>query len=169
MNVFGLKQVVITDSAGANPVTLPAGMVLRVQESYEDADFTAEGLRVAQRALLTGLEWDIEAGGISLDAWAKLTGRSKTTQSLPQGSGGTTYTLAATSAIAVPYVRVYGRSIADDAAGDLHVKIYRAKVTGLEGTFREGEFWVSACRGVAVYDSSGALWDFVQHTYAVGI
>lgn len=169
MNVFGLKQVVIRDIAGTIAVALPASMVFRFQEVYEHAEFLAEGQRVAARSMLVGLEWEIEAGGISLDAWALLTGRTKTTQSHPPAQGGTSYYLMAARAAEVPYVRFYGRSIGDDATGDVHARIYRAKVTGMEGTFREGEFWVSACRGVALFDGSGALYDFVEHQYTISI
>lgn len=169
MNIFGLKQVVITDDDGTDPVALPAGMILHVSEVYDNAEFLAEGRRVAARALLTGLEWELEAGGISLDAWAKITGASITAQTLPQAQGGNTYTLSRDSAASPPYVRVYGRSIGDDGQGDVWVKLYRAKITALEGTMREGEFLITACRGVAVFNSSGALYDVVEHQYAVAI
>jgi hypothetical protein len=60
----------------------------------------------------------------------------------------------------MPYLRIAGRAVAADG-GDIIARLYRCKVEALEGTFRDGEFWVSYAKGVAVTNGS-LVYEFVQ-------
>lgn len=159
---FGLRQLMTYDTAGANAVALPAGMVLRFSERLATTEFFAEGELVTVRTVLVAVDWELEAGGISLAAWARLTGRTAS-------ESGTTpnriTTLTAANGDEFPYFRVYGRSIGD-AGDDLRCQILNAKVTSIEGTLRAGQFLVSSCAGVGVQNASGQVYQVVQRETA---
>lgn len=159
MNVFGLREVKLTDTSGGSATFLPAALLLAFRERVTTEEFAAAGKLVAVRSFVAALEWDLEAGGIDLWAWGMLTGRNPT---------GTTTQTWARGADEFPYFRIYGRS-AGDTGGDVHGVIYRAKVTHLEGSMRQGEYLVTACAGIAVPDSAGKLYDFFQHATAVSL
>jgi hypothetical protein len=132
---FGLRQVVITDENGANAVALPRGLLLHVTPRIEVAEFAVEGVLVGAAAMVAGADWEVEAGGISLEAWARLTGLTLT------AAGSTpnrTWSMAATGGAVFPYCRIYGRAVGDGAADDVYCRLYRAKLVSLEGTFRRG-------------------------------
>lgn len=155
---FGLRQVVITDENGANAVALPRGLLLTVTPRMEAAEFGVNGVLVGAVTMVTGADWEVEAGGISLEAWARLTGLTLT------AAGSTpnrTWSMAAGAGAVFPYCRVYGRAVGAVGTDDVYCRLYRCKVTSLEGTFRRGEFWITSCAGVAVKHASGVL-EFVQ-------
>jgi hypothetical protein len=52
-----------------------------------------------------------------------------------------------------------GRAVSD--VGDVLVRLYRCELEALEGTFRDGEFWVTYAKGVAVSDGTN-VWQFAQ-------
>ena len=99
----------------------------------------------------------VGAGGISLEALAKLVGGA----AVQAGSApGRTLTLSQDAGAAMPYLRIAGRALAAEG-GDVCARLYRCKVQALEGTFRDGEFWVSYAKGVAVSNGTIAF-EFVQ-------
>ena len=69
----------------------------------------------------------------------------------------------------MPYFAIYGKVISDDCASDIHCKIWKAKMTSLEGRFQEGEFWVTSCSGIAIDDGSNGIFDFVQNETAAAL
>lgn len=162
---FGLRQVKLTDTAGGAVVYLPAAMMLHFTEKTQSADFAADGVWVAARTMPVGVEWELEAGGISLEAYAKMTGRTATAVGVApnrtvtmNGDGGTDF----------PYFRIYGQAV-DDVTGDVHCVIYRCKVQEIEGTLRNGEFFVTSCAGIGVDDATNGLFQFVQHETKVAL
>lgn len=160
LKAFGLRQLKLTDTSGSNPITLPAAMTFRFVENIKSENFVAADVLVAAKTFTESVSWDVEHGAISLAAWAFMTGRT------PIAAGTTpnqTLTLnAATEAF--PYFRVYGKSLGD-GSDDIHCVIYRCKVTKIEGSFRDKEFWISKCSGVAVKSAanSNRFYQFVQH------
>lgn len=161
---FGLRELKITNADGSGVVALPSALILHVSPRIVAAEFTAEGVVVGASATVAAVEWEIEAGGISLEALAKLVGDSAASAgSAPNRS----LTLSVDAGAAFPYVRIYGRAVGE-GNDDIHCKLWRCKLTDIEGTFRVGEFWVTSAAGVAVQSASG-LWDFVQHETGVGL
>lgn len=159
---FGMRQLITYDSAGANAIALPVGMMLRFAERLATIEFTAEDEVVALRSRLVGVDWELEAGGISLAAWARLTGRTAT-------ESGTTpnriTTLTASNGDDFPYIRIYGRSVGD-SGDDLRCQILNAKVTSIEGTLRDGQYVVTSCAGVGLQNGSGQVYQVVQRETA---
>jgi len=160
---FGLRQIALYDTAGANKLLLPAALMMHVTPLLETARFEADGRLVGAAGFVTGAEWEMEAGGISLEALAKLTGGSANQVG---STPNRTLTLSQDARAQMPYLRIAGRAVSD--AGDVICRLYRAKVESLEGTFRDGEFWVTYCKGVAV--SNGTIvYEFVQQETAAAL
>jgi hypothetical protein len=153
---FGIRELKLFNADGSGGLALPRAMMMHVTPLLETARFDADGRLVAAATFVAGAEWEIEAGGISLEALAKLLGMSESLSGLTPNR---TLTLSPTISAYVPYLRVYGRAISD--AGSIHCRLFRCKVEAMEGTFRETEFWVTYVKGVAVSSSYGVL-EFVQ-------
>jgi hypothetical protein len=160
---FGLRQIALYDSAGANKVLLPAALMLHVTPLLQSARFEADGRMVGAASFVTGAEWELEAGGISLEALARLTGDTATEAGTTPGR---TLTMATAAGDAMPYVRIYGRAVSD--TGGVLCRLYRCKVEAMEGTFRDGEFWVTYAQGVAVSDGT-RVFEFVQQETAAAL
>lgn len=161
---FGLRQVRITSADGSAAVTLPYGLMLHVTPRIEVAEFFAEGVVVGAATRAVAAEWELEAGGISLEALAKLTGL---TAAAAGSAPNRTLTLNTAAGAQFPYIRIYGRA-AGDGADDIYCRLYRAKLTSIEGTFRRGDFFITSCAGVAVANSNG-LYEFVQRETGAAI
>ena len=161
---YGLRQVALYSADGTGKVLLPVAMMMHVTPLLESARFEAEGRLVGATSFVSGAEWELEAGGISLEALAKLVGGV----AVQAGSApGRTLTLSLDAGDAMPYLRIAGRAVGSDA-GDVICRLYRCKVETMEGTFRDGEFWVSYAKGVAVSNGSVAV-EFVQQETAAAL
>lgn len=162
---FGLRNVVLVNAAGSAYVNLPAGQTLTFGERVVSEELPGNDAVSAVVSISDAVEWELEAGGISLEAYALMTGRT------PTESGTTpnrTNTLLARAQAAFPYFKIYGKAI-DDGVGDIHVKIPKAKIVDtIEGEFANGKFWVTKCKGLAV-DNGTALFEFVQNETAASL
>lgn len=160
---FGIRQIALYDASGANKVLVPAALMLHVTPLIQTARFEADGRLTGAAGFVAGAEWEFEAGGISLEALAKLTGDAASqTGTTP----GRVLTLSAAAGDAMPYLRIYGRAVAD--TGDVACRLLRCKLEALEGTFRDGEFWVTYAKGVAVSNGS-AVYEFAQQETAAAL
>lgn len=160
---FGIRQIALYDAAGANKVLLPAALMLHVTPLLQSARFEADGRLVGAASFVAGADWELETGGISLEALARLTGDTAVTAG---STPGRTLTMSVQAGDAMPYVRIAGRAISD--TGDVFCRLYRCKVEALEGTFRDGEFWVTYAKGVAVSDGT-RVFEFVQQETAAAL
>ena len=168
---YGMRDVKIKvlDAADApgSAVDLPNMQTLSFGETEEYETLRGDDGVVAIRGNGAVVNWTLEAGGISLAAWAILSGGTIT-------STGTTpalkKTLAKIKTTSKPYFQAEGQSISD-SGGDFHVLLYKCRCTGnLEGEMADGKFWISKCDGQAVPSSVGdALYDFIQNETAVAI
>jgi len=158
---FGLREVKLTNLDGSGAIALPAAMMMHFTERIQTEEFFSEGMLLAARSFTVGVDWELEAGGISLAAYAKLTGRSAVDAGTTPNR---TVTLTAVNGAEFPYIRIYGRAT-DDGTGDIHAKLYQCKLTAIEGTFRQNQFWVTSCAGVAVSGAAG-FYQFIQHESA---
>lgn len=154
---FGIRQIVLYNADGTGAVALPVALMMHITPVFEAARFVADGVGVGAASMITSLEWELESGGLNLDAYAKLLG-------LSVANAGTapnrTQTLSVGAGLELPYLRISGRAVSD--AGDgMAVKLYRAKLESLEGTFRRGDFYVTSCAGIAVKHSTLGLFDLV--------
>jgi hypothetical protein len=157
---FGLRDIKLVSIPGGTQVDLPYGMTMTFKEVLTSGELRGDDATQAIVAITDKLEWELEAGGISLEAWAVLTGRSITLT----GSGAAEInTMTGAAGDIYPYFRLYGQSVGD-GADDVHILVYKAKCTGaIEGEFKDGEFWVTKASGVAVDDGSNGVYDIVQN------
>jgi hypothetical protein len=163
---FGIRDIKITNIAGTTQVDLPVGQVLTFGERVKSGELSGDDKTQSVVAFADAVEWDLEAGGISLEAYALMTGRTATEAGTTPSQ---TNTLSGSGAEAFPYIKIYGKALGD-GTDDIHVKIWKAKVTGgIEGSFKDGEFWVTKCSGVAIDDGSNGIWDFVQNETATAL
>jgi len=161
---FGLRELKIVSQDGTGAIALPVALMLHFTERVQKEEFTAEGVLVASRSFCVGLDWELEAGALDLAVYAKLTGRSAATAGITPNR---TVTLDGNTGVDFPYVRIYGRAVGDAGTDDIHCKLFKAKLAAIEGTFRNGQFWVTSCAGVAVPDITFGVYEFVQHETAV--
>lgn len=160
---FGLREVVLYNEDGTLAVALPRAMMFHFTPLLDTYVATVEGLMVGINSRLAGFEWEIEGGGLSLEAFAKLTGD---TTSLTGSTPNRVLTMSQDAGDAMPYLRVYGRALSDEG-GQARIRVYKAKLTAIEGTFRNREFWVTYSKGVAVKGTNPLYEVAQQETSAV--
>ena len=76
---FGLRDLKLTKIDGSVQVDLPYGMTLSFKERVTSGELRGDDATVSIVAITDAAEWSIEAGGISLEAYALMTGRSVVT------------------------------------------------------------------------------------------
>jgi hypothetical protein len=151
---FGLRDVKFVALDGMDSADLPASRTLSFTERVMSAEFTGDDELQGVVTIPIGCEGDLEAGGISLEAYALITGHSLT-------PGGSSDLLEGDSS-SFPYFKIYGKSV-DDEGGDVHCKILKAKLTeALQGEFKYGEFFVNKMKFVGV-KVGGKAFEFVAN------
>ena len=151
---FGLREVLFMDMDSLVAANLPASRTLSFTERVMSAEFTGDDELQGVVTIPIGCEGDLEAGGISLEAYSLITGHT-----LTPGTGLDTLEGDASS---FPYFKIFGKSV-DDEGGDIHCKILKAKLTeALQGEFKYGEFFVNKMKFVGV-KVSGKAFEFVQN------
>ena len=151
---FGLRDIKLTSLDGATQVDLPASRTLSFKERVMTGEFTGDDELQGIVTIPIGCEGSLESGGISLEAYALMTGHTLT-------AGVGLDTLEGDSS-SFPYFKIYGKSV-DDEGGDVHCKILKAKLTSaLEGEFKYGEFFVNSMSFVGV-KVSGVAFEFVAN------
>ncbi len=162
---FGLRDVKLTNIGGTSQVDLPASMKLSFSERISSSELRGDDVTKAVVAFADAVEWELEAGGISLEAYALMTGRTVTTAGV---SPNETKTMPGSAGDAFPYFKIYGKSLGE-GNDDIHCKLFKCKVTELEGEFGDGEFFVTKCSGIAVDDGTNGIFEFVQNETATAL
>lgn len=144
---FGLRQITLVPLPSGSAVVLPAALTLSFSESLISGELRGDDAVQAIAAITDKIEWSLEAGGLSFEAIKVMTGRTI-------AASGTTPSQKNTLTIAagdtMPYFKIYGKIVNDDGS-DVHCLLHKCKLTGgLEGEFKEGEFYIQKCEGVAI-------------------
>ena len=146
---FGLRDVKIklwTDGALGSATDLPDSQIFKFADSATFKEMRGDDTVSAIKESEQKIEWELEAGGISLDAYKILCGGTIAT------SGTTPNAIQAfkkKSTDTRPYFLVEGQAISE-SGGDFHGRVFKAKCTGLDGQLGDGEFWISKCKGEAI-------------------
>jgi len=143
---FGLREIKLV--RGATVVSLSAAIELKFKENLVGGRLRGNDSIKASVAFGDNIEWDLSAGGIPLDGYAVMTGRTMTTTGTTP-SRVTTGTLKAGDVM--PYFKIYGKAIGP-SGDDTHAKMFNCKLDadGLEGSFKDGEFVVVKCKGISL-------------------
>lgn len=164
LKVFGLREVKLVGAASS--VSLNAAQTLTFKERVKGGELSGNDKTLSVASASDAVEWELEEGGISMAAYALMTGRTAT---LAGTTPDQTVTLNADANTSFPYFKIYGRSIGD-GTDNVHVKIYKAKLTsGMEGQFADGEFFVTKCSGIAIDDGSVGIYDIVHNETAAAL
>ena len=167
---FGLRDVKITPIT--NPATealgtamdLPASRTMSFTETEDYEELRGDDKVITARGMGASVDWELEAGGISLDCYAAIAGGTLTTT-------GTTPNqvkkVAKKATDARPFFRAEGQALSD-SGGDVHVVLYRCRATGdIEGEFSDGSFYLTTCSGQAFPSQAvatvDALYDIIYN------
>lgn len=160
---FGLRDIKLTNAAGTTQVDLPSAMKMTFRERLTSGEMRGDDVTKSVVAITDALEWELEAGGISLEAYALMSGR---TVSSAGTTPNRTVTLTGVAGDNYPYFKIYGKSVGDIGTDDIHVLILKAKLTSpIEGEFSDTNFFVTKCGGVAI-DNGTKIFDIVQNETA---
>lgn len=167
---YGIRDIKVTpinaDGSLGTPVDLPVAQTLSFSEAEEFQELRGDDRVWAVHGQGPTVEFDLEAGGISLEAWQVMTGGDLS----ELGATPTqTKSLTKKTTHSRPYFRIEGQAI-NDVYGDTHVVIYKAKVTeNLEGEFADGEFFVTSCSGQGIGNEDDNLYTFTWNETAESI
>ena len=151
---FGLRDILLVSMDNENSADLPSSRTLSFTERVMSAEFTGDDELQGVVTIPIGCEGNLEEGGISLAAYALMTGHTLTT-----GVGETTLDADSSS---FPYFQIFGKSV-DDEGGDIHCHIRKAKITeALQGEFKYGEFFMTKMKFVGVR-VNGTAFEFVAN------
>ncbi len=171
---FGLRDIKIipyTDLTATElddtMVDLPFARSLEFTEAEEFEDLRGDDQLVTSHGSGPSVEFELESGGVSLEAWSALSGGEVTVTGV---TPNVIQTFRKKVTDQKPFFCMIGQSVSD-SGGDLHCIIYRARVTdSLEGTFEDQSFFMTACEGKGFgswrldpADELGTVYDFVQH------
>ena len=146
---YGLREVKLTPLGvgGATPGTaikLPIARTFEFSDTEEFNQLRGDDGVAASHGNGTVVNWSLESGGISFEAYAAMAGGTVTTTGVTP-SVVKTYSKKVTDAR--PYFKVRGRSLGD-TGGDVHGLVYRCKATGdIGGSFGDGEFFLTSAEG----------------------
>jgi hypothetical protein len=159
---FGLREIVLTNIAGTVQVTLPAARTLKFSERIAGDELLGDDAVQEAVALSRAVDWEMEAGGISLEAYALMTGRTATEAG---STPNQTNTLTGEAGDVFPYFKIYGKAIGA-STDNTHCKLYKCKLLGtIEGSFQLDSFFMTSCKGIALTNGT-KIFEFVQNETA---
>ncbi|MGE3487450.1 MAG: fibronectin type III domain-containing protein [Nitrospira sp.] len=168
---FGIRDIKVipyTDMTATvlddTMVDFPYARTLSFTESEDFEDLRGDDQLVTSHGSGAWIEFEIEGGGISLEALAVLNGGTVTASGIAPNR---TKRYRKRITDVKPWFCIIGQSVSD-SGGDLHTIIYRAKITdNIEGEFADQEFFMPTASGKG-YGSwrpgleYGTLYDFLQ-------
>ena len=171
---FGLRDVKVfpidDDGNVGSGVDLPAAQTFSFKEAETYEILKGDDLNLASHGGGPTVTWELESGGISLEAYQVIMGGSIATAGVSPNLVKT-YTKGALDQR--PYFQVEGQAISD-SGGDMHCVVFRCKADGgFDGSFANAKFWVSKATGTGFGNvQTGGdlkLYEFVQNETATAI
>lgn len=165
---YGIRDIKLTPLTAAGvlgtAMDLPNARTLSFEEAEDFEELRGDDKIVATRGQGASVSWELEAGGISLEAYAVLNGGTVALSGVAPAQVKK-YVKKATDAR--PEFKVEGQALSE-SGGDFHCIIWRCKATeGVEGEFSDGGFFLTAASGSALPSKTTAqidsLYDFVQN------
>lgn len=154
---------------GSTSIDLPNMQTFSFSETEEFQELRGDDRVVTTRGQGAQVEWEIEAGGISLQAWSVFSGGEILESGL---SPNRSVTCRKRGTQPRPYFRMEGQ-VMSDSGGDVHGIVYRCRANDtIEGEFADGEFFVTSGSGVGLPlldEDFDLLYDIVQNETPVSI
>jgi len=149
---YGVRDIKLTQYTdalgmvlGTTSVDLPYIQTLNFTEAEEFSELRGDDKMITTRGRGAMVNWDLEAGGISAQAWAIFSGGSVIESGLTPNR---IVQLLKKSTQSRPWCRIDGKIISD-SGGDVLVRIYRCRANGDIGVnFADGEFTTTSVSGV---------------------
>lgn len=174
---YGLREVKVTPYTDATRTTLagssikfPNMQTFTFSETEEFNELRGDDKLVAVHGSGASVEWELEGGGMSMEAMAAIYGGTVTTTGVTPNQIKTWDKLETDIR---PYFKVRGRAISD-SGGDVHTVIHACKATDdMEGEYADGEFWLSKAKGQGlgslVVADLGKVYSFIQNETATAV
>jgi hypothetical protein len=161
---FGIRDIKVTPITSTGTlgtmVDLNNAQTFSFGESEDYSELRGDDSVVAKRGNGPTVEFTLEAGGITLEAYVVMNGGTLTVA----GTGATlkkTYKKRKNDSR--PYFYTEGQAISE-SGGDFHAVVYKCIADGsLEGELKDTEFWVTKCEGTGIGNANGDLYDFVEN------
>lgn len=168
---FGLRDVKIApidpDGTIGTMVDLPNAQTMSFSEKEDYTELRGDDKVVAKRGNGATVDWELDSGGISLEAYVIMNGGLLTTSGVTPATVKT-YTKKTTDAR--PDFWAEGQAMSE-AGGDFHMVLDRCKADGgIEGELNDGEFWVTQASGTGIGKASDdSLYSFVDNETTTAI
>lgn len=170
---YGLRDIKIATLVGATKgplVDLPNARTLSFSESEEFEELRGDDKVVTSRGSGAAVTWELESGGIALEAYIILNGGTLTESGVTPNA---IKKYSKKSTDSRPYFFLEGQAISD-SGGDFHARLYRCKSTdGVEGELADGSFWLTSASGIALGSLEAGvedvIYEFVQNETATAI
>lgn len=168
---YGLRDVKVTPYLAngdlGSPVDFPNARTLSFEESEDFEELRGDDRVVAQRGQGPTVSWELEGGGISLEAYVAINGGTLTVAGV---APNTVKTYNKKGGDSKPRFKVEGQALSE-SGGDFHQVLYNAKATdGVSGEMADGAFWLTGASGTAIADpETDDLYDFVENQVATPI
>lgn len=147
---YGLRDVKVAtlDAAGVKgtSVDLPNAQTLEFQETTTTQTLRGDDSVVAQRTTVEAVEWTLDSGGISFEAYVIIAGGTIASTGV---TPNVVKTWSRLGTDAYPDFWLAGQAMSE-SGGDHHTIIHRAKANQISGTHQDGEFWVSHAEGTGI-------------------
>jgi hypothetical protein len=155
---WGIKEIKL--KRNSTVVELPASMTLKFKEKFVSARGRGGNALRALAAAPDGVEWEMSALGLDLEAYALIRGLTVVETGVTPNQ---VKTLSSSNTNNIPYFDIYGRALGV-GNDDIHYHIINAKLTeGLDAPFEDGKLTESALKGEALD------WEMVQNETATEI
>jgi hypothetical protein len=164
-------KVATLDNAGVRGalVDLPAAQTLEFTEETSSQVLRGDDSVVAQRVTIDNVNWTMDSGGISFEAYTVIAGGEVSSTGVTPNVVKKWRRMGTDS---YPDFYLEGQSMSE-SGGDHHMVFHRAKATQISGTFQDQEFFVAHAEGNAIATLTaanvGAVWDMVANETATAI
>lgn len=163
---YGLSDIKLTSIDGVTQVDLPAATKLTFKERVKSAEGVGDDMLSVVVSVREGVEWELEATGLPLEALAIIYGTTTSTTGVTPDQ---VKTLENHGAVRLPYFKIYGKSLGE-GDDDVHCIIYKAKVTeGLDAPMEYGNLQMTKIKGIAIDDGTNGVYDWVQNETATAL
>jgi hypothetical protein len=167
---YGLRDVKVApmdpDGTIGTMVDLPNSQTLSFKENEDFQELRGDDKVVAKRGNGPTVDWELDSGGISLEAYAIM-------------NGGLVTVTGTTPAVVKKYSKKTTDSKPDfwaegqamsESGGDFHMTLHRCKADGgIEGELNDGEFWITQASGTGIGNVDDELYDFAENETAAAI
>jgi hypothetical protein len=151
---YGCRDVKLTQYADATgtvlsptSVDLPYIQHLNFTEAEEFAELRGDDKLITTRGKGSQVNWDLEAGGLEVAAWAVITGGDVIETGLTPNR---VQEIRKRATQQRPWFRIDGKIISD-SGGDVLVRIYRCRANGnIQANFQDGNFQTSQIAGIGL-------------------